>query len=116
MLVLAVMFTVATLAFLWWLARKVAAIETNTYLQVPTDLDGRVNCPRCGAGMETGFIAAPRGIIWKEPYDKPAGMFFVPWKVMENTTSMSLHMKCNKAWRCKPCQMLTVDHGGTIKC
>jgi hypothetical protein len=65
--------------------------------------------------MDRGYVSAPRGIIWRSLGQRPVGLVFRPWAVLDNTLNMSLTPLHNLAWRCAACHMLTIDHGGLIR-
>lgn len=110
----AIVFVIA-LGVLGYLFRRMRRTQKSVYRSAPADPAHGVSCPRCGGAMDRGYVSAPRGIIWRDPQQRPVGLMFRPWEVLDNTLNMSLTPLHNLAWRCPACQMLTIDHAGLIR-
>ena len=66
------------------------------------------NCPKCGSSMLKGFSRAPHGLFWRAEGDKP-----IRWRYIGKALSETLHwwtFRENRAWRCKRCNWLVIDH------
>ena len=73
------------------------------------------HCPKCNQLMERGLALAGRGIIYKCEDGKPISSFSTINQVLENTLSMSLPQASNRAWHCKHCKHLQLDHNTLIR-
>jgi hypothetical protein len=80
-------------------------------------MDKETLCPKCHHPMNSGFIRAERGIIWRSVDDKPASAFGYLWNtsLLKNTMTMGFKLKVNQAWRCFTCGLVLFDQSHQIE-
>jgi hypothetical protein len=95
-------------------ARRTAVVEKAPF---GSTSDPAVLCPKCHIPMNSGFIRAERGIVWRGIDEKPAGAFSMVWtsSVLKNTITMGFKLKVNRAWRCYSCNHILFDQSEQIE-
>lgn len=73
-----------------------------------------LQCSKCGARMESGFVLANSGIYWSPGNQK------LPWRRMladclPNTVNMSFGKRSNQAWKCPQCSFVCIDHSTLLE-
>ena len=107
---------IVPLIFVYYFMRKISK-KNSTVINL-TEIESRnlesYTCPKCKKTMESGF-SLPNGIHWRSNDNKPFSIFTSRDKALENTTNISFSIKENKAWRCKECNLVLIDHSTFVK-
>ncbi|MFH1194673.1 MAG: PF20097 family protein [bacterium] len=70
-----------------------------------------VHCHKCRKEMTPGFVLVSRGILFFELNEKLSPFLSsIQNKVLKNTVNMGMKYLFNKSWRCKECEVVTIDH------
>ncbi len=101
--------------FVLFLKKVITGINAPEYVDALAQYDRNFQCPRCGTAMESGFSFAPRGIQWRGATETPPGRFTIVQKVIPNTANWGFTIRDNKAWRCRACSLLVVDHTSFLR-
>jgi hypothetical protein len=121
--VAAVFFFIAmmlSLVFILIRNKKQATVHSPMYPQHHTEHregSAAVLCPRCHAGMRTGFTVAERGIAWCDGDKKIPSRFSLAWfrATLPNTLHQGLSLRMNAAWKCDQCKLVLIDHSALEK-
>lgn len=82
--------------------------------KMPPYMHETLKCPKCSQDMSGGYVPATKPIIWLENKDDKVGAFGSMKKVVENTFSIPIRQKDNRAWRCSECKFILLDHSTLI--
>jgi hypothetical protein len=97
------------------LLRRIAR-HSRTVPDAPALWHGRdYACPRCGTGMQPGWVLLGKGAIWSDRARGKPGAFAHIGKALPNTISLNLRPAANMAWRCGGCRMLLIDHDKLVR-
>ena len=107
---------IVPLIFLYYLMRKIS--KKNSAVINLTEMDSKnleyYTCPKCKGTMENGY-SLPNGIHWRPNTDKPFSIFTTKDRALDNTLNISFSIKENKAWRCRKCNLILIDHSTFVK-
>ena len=107
---------IVPLILVFYFMRKISKKNSSTVNM--TEVESRslesYICPKCKTTMDNGF-SMPNGIHWRPNTDKPFSMFTTKDKALDNTLNISFLMRENKAWRCKECSLIIIDHSSLVK-
>ena len=107
---------IAPLILVFYFIRKISKKNSSVVNMTETESKNLESymCPKCKTTMYNGF-SMPNGIHWRPNTDEPFSAFTTKDKALDNTLNISFSMRENKAWRCKECSLILIDHGSLIK-